>query len=94
MVLPLRVRSRHEFGSSADGLYYQHGYELAHMILEETAVADAEEVWLDDLIHQFFERALPCIHLVEKICYYFSDQFSYRISWPSTTSKYVLVEFH
>ena len=90
MVLPLRVRYRHEFGSTSDGLYYQHGYELAHMILEEEedAVAGAEEVWSDDLIHQFFDKALPCIHLVEKICFYFSDQFSYRISWPSNTSRY------
>ena len=80
---PLRMRTRHQFGYGPVGSSYQHGYELAHMVLESDVVEEGDLVWTDDLMHKFFDLALPAIHLVEKLNLHLSDQFCYRLSWPS-----------
>ena len=41
--------------------------------------------WSDKLEQEFYEKICPSIYLVEKLNLHFSDQFSYRLSWPSTS---------
>ena len=79
----LRVRTRQSFGFGMSGTTYQHCYELAHMVPEESEMDDDSVEWTDGLMQRFFEIGLPAIHLVEKINLHFSEQFCYRLTWPS-----------
>lgn len=85
MTSHLRVRTRQCFGFGSNGSGYQHCYELAHMTQEsELTDENADDaVWDDDLVQEFYHCSLPPIHLVEKLNLHFSDQFCYRLSWPS-----------
>lgn len=85
---PLRVRSRHDLGYGPFGSFCQHGYELAHMVLESEEIVDGTNiVWTDDLMHRYFDLVLPAVQYVERICYRFSEQFSYRMSWSSCSGE-------
>ena len=85
---PLRVRSRHDLGYGPFGSFCQHGYELAHMVLESEEIVDGTNiVWTDDLMHKYFDLVLPAVQYVERICYRFSEQFSYRMSWSSCSGE-------
>ena len=79
---PLRVRTRQSFGYGAHGSAYQHCYELSHMVMESEEEENMSAVWIDDLMHEFYDLCLPRVKLVEQINLHFSDQFCYRISWP------------
>ena len=87
MVSSLRVRTRQSFGFGLTGTAYQHCYELAHMIQEAHLTGDDSATWDDDLIQDFYRCSLPSIHLVEKLCLHFSDQFCFRFSWPTHPCK-------
>ena len=89
MVSSLRVRTRQTFGFGATGTAYQHCYELAHMTPGAQLTEDDSATWDDDLIQEFYRRSLPSIHLVEKLCLHFSDQFCFRFSWPSRSCKFL-----
>ena len=81
----LRVRTRHFFGAGTNGLSLQHSYEIAHMS-EETDGED--DPIIDDVMRKFYELALPAIHCVERLSFYFSNQFSFRIGWSSSSCKF------
>lgn len=83
----LRMRSYHHSGVVPTGPIFQSRYEIAHMVLETTEVENGQVVWTDDLMHQFYDMCSPDVHFVERVSLYFSGQFCYRLSWPSTEGK-------
>ena len=93
MVSSLRVRTRQSFGFGATGSGYQHCYELALMTTDEQDPESDNEsetsTWDDDLIHEFHRDSSPSIYMVEKLNLHFSDQFSFRFSWPSVSCEYL-----
>ena len=87
---PLRVRTRQSSSFGLTGITYQHCYELAHMVPEVSEDNESME-WTEDLMQRFHELSVPAIHLVERINLHLSEQYCYRLTWPTCTGIRILI---
>ena len=86
----LRLRTRHLFGSGSNGMSLQHSYEISHMCAES---GGEDETLIDNLMRKFYSLSLPAIECVEKLTFYFSRQFEYRIEWIVDPGRGVSLPF-